>query len=181
MVSKYIIFINLPYNTIHFLWGGGKERVAICEWIQNLCDFVPTDASEAKQRNEYIQFIQIQLNSSPAYLIRPFNQIPPKNKRLAPLAEVLGNIICDDCPGLPRTGKQNLHIIFVWFPIILYSYTQQKNIIINIFSGPIHPVIQHESDDGKAFMTVKRCPHTGNVLCYMAVSSTTLISDKDEC
>lgn len=118
------------------------DRVRIMEWMKKLCDLPRDNAENPRIRNEYIQYLRTQLNNPQVHLLRPFKNRPPKSTNLTPLPELLGNIISEECPNLPKTG-------------------------------PIQPIICHKTEDGKAILSVKRCPE-GGIFCYMAVSPTSM-------
>lgn len=105
---------------------------------------------------------------TPLRLVSPFTRPPPQND-LPPLSEMLANTIQQSLVQYPRTGDDFLKNIILTFvvPLILLEYFAGC-------VGPIKPVICHTCAEGKAFMSVQRCPQSGAVYCYMAVAPDTL-------
>ena len=77
------------------------------EWIRKIYELPPNILKNARIRNEYIQYLKIQLSSDPVFLMRPFKNRPLSSSDLVPLPEALGNIVADDCPFLQKTGMHS--------------------------------------------------------------------------
>lgn len=61
------------------------------EWARKLASLSDDKLEESKIRNEYAQFLRIQVRNS--FLHGPFKQPPPEDKGLCPLPECLGNLM----------------------------------------------------------------------------------------
>lgn len=97
----------------------------------------------------------------------PFNQPPPEDP-LIPIAELLGKLIIKSFPHLPKNGECFKRTRFIKTLFQFHKYV-----------GPIKPILCHKCEDGKAFMSVQRCPHSGNLYCYMAVAPDELLFPKE--
>lgn len=69
------------------------DRVRCSEWARKLSSLPDDNLETSKLRNEYAQFLRIQVRNS--FLHGPFKQPPPENSPLCPLAECLGNMMAD--------------------------------------------------------------------------------------
>lgn len=73
------------------------------EWVNKLSEMRPRTLEICRIRNEYAQYLRIMMDSNPVHLLRPFKE-PPPTGAITPLPELLGNLIMEACPELPRTG-----------------------------------------------------------------------------
>lgn len=55
-------------------------------------------------KNEYMQFLRVNLAGEYSILMKPFS-LPPPTENLIPFAECIANKTCDAIPDLPRCGK----------------------------------------------------------------------------
>ncbi|XP_017773737.1 PREDICTED: uncharacterized protein LOC108560622 [Nicrophorus vespilloides] len=78
------------------------DRVRCSEWARKLAGMPDDDLESSKTRNEYIQFLRIQVRNN--FLHGPFLYPPPENQPLSCLSEHLGNMLSKQIPYLPRTG-----------------------------------------------------------------------------
>ncbi|XP_022916824.1 uncharacterized protein [Onthophagus taurus] len=77
------------------------DRVRCSEWVRKLTGIPDDNLETAKLRNEYIQFLRIQVRNK--FLHGPFTKPPPESD-LCSLAEHLGNMLASEVPFLQRTG-----------------------------------------------------------------------------
>ena len=61
------------------------------EWVRKLAGMSDDNLESAKVRNEYVQFLRIQVRNN--FLHGPFASPPPENDGLCPLAELLANML----------------------------------------------------------------------------------------
>lgn len=125
------------------------------EWCRKLANLQEEDLEAAKIKNEYAQFLRIQVCHK--FLHGPFVNPPPVSGKLCSLSECLGNLMANQVNTSP-------HIIF------------KNNLFLNKFQipylprvGPLAPILHHKSPDGRAYVSAKQVPG-GGVFCYMAVS-----------
>lgn len=78
------------------------DRVRCSEWVRKLASLPDEDLESAKIRNEYIQFLRIQVRNR--FLHGPFTTPPPDTPALCPFSEYVGNMMATQIPYLPRTG-----------------------------------------------------------------------------
>ncbi|GJQ73471.1 hypothetical protein Trydic_g13830 [Trypoxylus dichotomus] len=90
-IAYHATFLPNPY-----------DRVRCSEWVRKLAGLRDDDLEIAKLRNEYIQFLRIQVRNR--FLHGPFTIPPPESDNICPLAENLGNMLAKQIPYLPRTG-----------------------------------------------------------------------------
>lgn len=79
------------------------DRVRVCEWMRKLRDLRSDKYEEAKMKNEFMQFLRVNLAGEYHVLMKPFSLPPPAN--LIPFGECIANKTCDAIPDLPRCGK----------------------------------------------------------------------------
>nr|XP_019527263.2 uncharacterized protein LOC109399282 [Aedes albopictus] len=84
--------------------GNSGDRVRVTEWIRKLSETAAEADAHPRLVEEYLDYLKLLLSSSPIYFVDPFKRYPPKNRKLVPLAESLGNSLANDCPYLPKTG-----------------------------------------------------------------------------
>lgn len=98
------------------------DRVRIAEWIRRLSGSPDSSCNSdnwSKIKNEYAQFLRIQMKGSPLRLVSPFTRPVPQHD-LPPLAEMLGYITQESVRKFPKTGdgyceKEQLNIQFVFY------------------------------------------------------------------
>ncbi|XP_062549603.1 uncharacterized protein LOC134214208 [Armigeres subalbatus] len=94
--------IELMYLTSKI--GNPGDRVRVTEWIKKLSETATEPDVHPNLVEEYLDYLKLLLSSSPIYFVDPFKSYPPKQQRLVPLAESLGNSLANGCPYLPRSG-----------------------------------------------------------------------------
>ncbi|EEB13016.1 hypothetical protein Phum_PHUM219200 [Pediculus humanus corporis] len=77
------------------------DRVRISEWVRKLVAIDDDSCENIKKKNEYIQYLKIQVANSCLQL--PFTK-PPPSANLPSLPELLGTLVCEKIPGLPKPG-----------------------------------------------------------------------------
>ncbi|CAH1109648.1 unnamed protein product [Psylliodes chrysocephalus] len=77
------------------------DRVRCVEWCRKLAGLSDDDLESARLKNEYIQFLRIQVRHK--FLHGPFIT-PPPDENLCSLPECLGNLMVKQIPYLPRVG-----------------------------------------------------------------------------
>ncbi|KAF2888358.1 hypothetical protein ILUMI_17815 [Ignelater luminosus] len=83
------------------------DRVRCSEWARKLASLPDDNLESSKIRNEYIQFLRIQVRNN--FLHGPFMSPPPEGNTLCSLAENLGNLMAQQFTILflrhPRNQK----------------------------------------------------------------------------
>lgn len=80
-------------NTIKFIETKiFLDRVRCSEWVKKLVGLPDDNLEMAKIRNEYIQFLRIQVRNK--FLHGPFTELPPAND-LCPFSEFIGNMLAE--------------------------------------------------------------------------------------
>ncbi|CAH1377476.1 hypothetical protein MTP99_018866 [Tenebrio molitor] len=77
------------------------DRVRCAEWVRKLAGLPDDNLEAAKIRNEYAQFLRIQVCNG--FLHCPFLNKPPTNNLIS-LAERLGDLMSKQIPDLPKAG-----------------------------------------------------------------------------
>lgn len=83
-----------------------QDRVRCSEWARKLASLPDDNLESSKIRNEYIQFLRIQVRNN--FLHGPFLAPPPDSSTLSPLAENLGNLMAQQ---VRRCLKLNVYTI----------------------------------------------------------------------
>ncbi|RZC34071.1 uncharacterized protein BDFB_008314 [Asbolus verrucosus] len=79
------------------------DRVRCAEWVRKLTSLPDDNLEACKIRNEYAQFLRIQVCNN--FLHVPFLTNPPNDTQtLVSLPERLGNWMSDEIPDLPKAG-----------------------------------------------------------------------------
>ncbi|GLV34798.1 hypothetical protein CBL_09279 [Carabus blaptoides fortunei] len=78
------------------------DRVRCTQWIKKLTQMSDDDLELIRKRNEYAQYLRIQVRNKCLHGI--FKASPPESRNLASLSENLGNMMSQKIPSLPRVG-----------------------------------------------------------------------------
>lgn len=97
------MLIPMTFYNAFVLFLFSIDRVRVCEWMRKLRDLRSDKYEEAKMKNEFMQFLRVNLAGDYHVLTKPFSLPPPAN--LIPFAECICNKTCDSIPDLPRCGK----------------------------------------------------------------------------
>lgn len=101
-IAEHSVNLDNPYGTYYSFnnerkkkkWHASfSDRVRCSEWARKLAGLPDDNLEISKIRNEYAQFLRIQVRNS--FLHGPFKQPPPENDPLCPLAEWLGNMMAE--------------------------------------------------------------------------------------
>lgn len=117
------------------------DRILLVAWLKKLRSCMAPEISLTPQlRIEYARYLLVALEADKSMKRFPFNELPPREN-----AKLKGLLPC------------------------LADYMIQKRILCNEV-GPLHPIISHKSDDGRAIVAVERSAADGTLLCYLSVS-----------
>lgn len=81
-------FAIISFTLYRFL-----DRVRCSEWLRKLSSLKDDNLETAKIRNEYIQYLKIQVRNR--FLHGPFTKPPPEDPYICPLPELLANNLAE--------------------------------------------------------------------------------------
>lgn len=118
-----------------------SDRILLVAWLKKFRSYQGPEAALAPHlRIEYARYLLTIIEADKSIRQFPFNQLPPTEN--TQLKSLLQSLAD--------------HLI-------------QQNLLQHQV-GPLHPIISHKSDDGRAIVAVKRSAAHGTLLCYLSVS-----------
>lgn len=95
--------VSIKNNFIFTRFSTYIDRIRVCEWLRKLKELKNDKYEDARMKNEYIQYMRMNLAGEYKILKKPFSLPPPEN--LVPFAECIANLTCNAIPDLPRCGR----------------------------------------------------------------------------